>query len=89
MVNIIFEDVPLSNSTKKSLNLIVNKTPITWIQLFRFLSEKTGLNYRHFCIQYRSKRYRGERLWSLHPFELCDSNEDFILFHVSVHPIKN
>ena len=89
MVNIIFEDVPLSSTTKKSLNLIVDSEPITWIQLFRFLSEKTGLNYRHFCIQYRSKWYQAERLWSLHPFELCDSNEDFILLQVSVHPIKN
>ena len=89
MVNIIFEDVPLSSTTKKSLNLIVDSTPITWIQLFRFLSDKTGLDYRHFCIQYRNKRYPAARLWFLHPFELCDSNEDFIFFQVSLYSIKN
>ena len=89
MVNIIFEDVPLSSTTKKSLNLIIDSAPITWIQLFRFLSDKTGLDYRHFCIQYRNKRYPAARLWFLHPFELCDSNEDFIFFQVSLYSIKN
>ena len=89
MVNIIFDNVPLSSSTKKSLNLIVDSPPITWIQLFRFLSDKTGLDYRHFCIQYHNKYYPGKRLWFLRPFELCDSNEDFILLQVSVHSIKN
>ena len=89
MVNIIFEHVPLSNTTKKNLNLIVDSAPITWIQLFRFLSDKTGLAYRHFCIHYRSKHYHADRLWQLSPFELCNSNENFIFLQVSLHPIKN
>ena len=88
-MNIIFEKVPFSNNKKKSLNLIVDNTTVTWIQLFRFLSNKTGLDYRHFSIQYHNKRYTGENLWSLRPFKLCNSKEDFILFKVSVHPIKN
>ena len=85
MMNLIFNNVPHKSGEKKSINLTIDYSMVTWNVIFEFLKDRTGFPPEQFKIPVKNNYYTLNELLEKSSFYETFEYDEFIDFNVKLY----